>query len=84
MEENFTLPIPYRGRQFTVDFTFRRLGYTYKISTVIQDKEILFEPDEEGSFRATLAFPTQGHQGAPIDRYFIEAIITALTQTFKV
>lgn len=54
MEERFTLPISYKGKEQSVDFTFRKLGYTYKISAWIDGQEVLFEPDEEGSFRATL------------------------------
>lgn len=80
MEESFTLPVLHKGKEILVDFTFRRLGYTYKISTYIGDQELLFEPDEEGSFRATLADP---HGQDSVDRAYIQAMIGKLTEALK-
>lgn len=86
MEETFTLPVSYKGKEYDLAFTFRRLGYTYKISTQLNGQELLFEPDEEGSFRATLANPNAGNpvEGSqPIDKSFVAAIIEVLTVAFK-
>jgi len=57
MEQEFTLPIPYKGRILEQDFVFRKLGYTYKIFTHIDGQVLVFEPDEEGSFRGALYAP---------------------------
>lgn len=57
MEESFTLSIPYRGSLISQDFVFRKLGYTYKIFTQIAAQVVVFEPDEEGSFRGALYEP---------------------------
>lgn len=57
MEETFSLAIPYRGRIINQDFVFRKLGYTYKIFTTIASQAVVFEPDEEGSFRGALYEP---------------------------
>ena len=86
MEEQFSLPVHYRGKEHIINFIFRRLGYTYKIAADIQGQTLVFEPDEEGSFRATQADPF-GDQGptppSPIDREFIQAITQALTVALK-
>ena len=87
MEETFTLPIHYKGRETSFEFTFRKLGYTYKIFATIDGHPMQFEPDEEGSFRATLA-DLQGDRANPTttrnpDRGLIEAIIQRLTLEFK-
>ena len=84
MEETFTLPMQYKGKEVTLEFTFRRLGYTYKISTQIGNQEVLFEPDEEGSFRATLANPHKATSSKDnIDSAFIAVISQALTEALK-
>lgn len=84
MEEVFTLPVTYKGKETALEFTFRRLGYTYKILTRIGEDEVLFEPDEEGSFRATLANPLQHPAGlGSIDRGFVQAISQKLTEVLK-
>lgn len=81
MEEEFKLPLTFKGQEMELDCVFRKLGYTYKISVTVSGKEILFEPDEEGSFRAALANIHEERSG--IDRYLIEAIIKQLTHLFK-
>jgi len=83
MEESFTLPVLHKGEETLVDFTFRRLGYTYKISAYIGGQEIFFEPDEEGSFRATLVDPNGRQEQEKIDRAYIQAMIQKLTEEFK-
>lgn len=81
MEEVFTLPIMYKGQETLVEFSFRKLGYTYKISAMIGDKEVHFEPDEEGSFRATLAEPFAGREA--MDQGYISAVSEKLTNVLK-
>ena len=88
MEEQFSLPVTYRGQEHQIDFTFRRLGYTYKISAEIQGQTVLFEPDEEGSFRATQADPFGDLQVGEspkreLDRAFIQRITEVLTIALK-
>jgi hypothetical protein len=51
MNDEFTLSINYKGGQ--KDYPARLLlqGYAYKICVVVDETEVYFEPDEEGSFR---------------------------------
>lgn len=91
MEESFTLVIPFNGKEINQEFIFRKLGYNYKIFTTIDDVPIVFEPDEEGSFRATVGeFDGQkyGNAGAMssrsrVDLQLLQAINDILTSTFK-
>jgi len=70
-----------------MEFTFRKLGYTYKIFAIVDGHLMQFEPDEEGSFRATLS-DLHGNEVRPVastrpERGLIEAVILKLTQEFK-
>jgi len=51
MTDEFMLSVNYKGEQ--KDYPARLLlqGYTYKICVIVDDMEVYFEPDEEGSFR---------------------------------
>lgn len=52
MTDPFTITINYKGAQR--DFTAQLLlqGYSYKFKVLIDELEVFFEPDDDGSFRA--------------------------------
>lgn len=81
MEEEFFLPIQYKGQALELPCVFRKLGYTYKIAVRVSDKELLFEPDEEGSFRAALANIQDDRSS--IDLNLLSIIIKQLTAFLK-
>jgi hypothetical protein len=55
MPETFTLTVNYKNTDRNYEAELRAYGYNYKIAIMIDDAEILFERDEEGSFRAVLS-----------------------------
>ena len=72
MPDSFTLTIPTKKGDLTLEAELRVFGYTHKISVWVEGIEFLFEPDEERNYRAVLADPQlQSHR---IDRSLIEAI----------
>lgn len=81
MEEAFYLPVHYKGQDLELPCVFRKLGYTYKIAVQVSGKEFLFEPDEEGSFRAALANIQDDRSG--IDLALLRIIIQQLTVYLK-
>lgn len=81
MEEEFFLPIEFKGQTLELPCVFRKLGYTYKIAVRVSDKDLLFEPDEEGRFRAALVNWQDDRSG--IDRQLLEVITEQLTAYLK-
>ncbi|GAA4321815.1 hypothetical protein GCM10023149_21840 [Mucilaginibacter gynuensis] len=55
MSETLYLPISYQGKELELEVRMERWGYTYRIAVLIGDETVLFEPDEEGSYRAMTA-----------------------------
>ena len=54
MTDEFDLIIDYRGEQKHFPANLMLQGYTHKFKVIIDNKEVFFEPDEEGSYRAVL------------------------------
>ena len=52
MTEEFQFDVTIDNGIKVFDAEFRKLGYGYKIAVWINDNEIIYEPDEERSFRA--------------------------------
>lgn len=52
MTETFILPVDYLGTEHEFKARFERYGYTHRIAVLIDDDTFVFEPDEEGCYRA--------------------------------
>jgi len=52
MAEPFTLSVPYGGEERTFTAQLLLQGYTHKFKIIIDKTEVIFEPDEEGEYRA--------------------------------
>lgn len=53
MEEEFEIPVFYNNQQFHFTAKLLQMGsYTHKIQVNVNGTEVLFEPDEERSYRA--------------------------------
>lgn len=52
MTETFILPVDYLGTGHEFKARFERYGYTHRIAVLIDENTYVFEPDEEGSYRA--------------------------------
>ncbi len=53
-DESFELPVIYKGQETIMYGKFERWGYSYRIHIMIDESEIVFEPDEERNFRAII------------------------------
>jgi len=58
MIEEFQIDVTIDGDIKIYGTEFRKLGYGYKIAVWIEDNEIIYEPDEERSFRAVAVDPS--------------------------
>lgn len=81
MAEAFILPLEYQGEERDFDCELRPMGYTFKIAVVVDGSEILFEPDEEGNFRAALPNPEENK--VRWDKDLLRAIAGQLAEVFK-
>ena len=54
MDEQFDLPVQYKGHQLIFKGTLIVHGYTHKFNVDVNDQTILFEPDEEKNYRAVI------------------------------
>jgi hypothetical protein len=74
MTDEFDLIIDYNGEQKDFPATLLLQGYTHKFKVMINDKEIFFERDEEGSYRA-MKMPWQNEKELEkIDKQLLRAI----------
>lgn len=54
MNESVEIPVLYKGQELSFPSRFILTGYTYKIEVDIHGTPVMFEPDEEGRYRALL------------------------------
>lgn len=52
MNEPFDLPVTVNNRDLLFPARLLQLGYTHKFQVNVYGTEVLFEPDEEGRYRA--------------------------------
>jgi hypothetical protein len=74
MNELFLIPLIYQGNEHEYKARFERWGYTHRIAVLIGEMTVVFEPDEEGAYRALNA----GHPGA-IPEDLLQALSRKLT-----
>lgn len=55
MNEPFVLPVSFQGTEYEFKARFERWGYTHRIAVLIDETTFVFEPDEEGGYRALAA-----------------------------
>jgi hypothetical protein len=56
MDDQFELPVEYKGEQLLFKTSLIVTGYIHKFSVDINGKEVIFEPDEERNYRARLDY----------------------------
>ena len=60
MNEPFSIPLNYKGIDRNFEATLQVLGYTHRFRVEVDGVEVIFERDEEGSYRAIVPPETQG------------------------
>ena len=76
MNEPFILALSYQNRELEFPAAFQRYGFTYRIAVVIEEITYLFEPDEEGQYRAL----TEDHPDKKPDTGLLQAVAEKLAQ----
>ena len=73
MDESFDIPVVYKGQKLLFKGELLAYGYSYKIKVEVNGSIILFEPDEERNFRATIN-PENVQDGTKIDIELLKCI----------
>jgi hypothetical protein len=81
VEESFVLSVPYRNTVLEFPAVLRVFARTHKIALMIDELEVLFEPDEERNYRAVLS-PEDAAKGK-INVELLKAIAVTLEEAFK-
>lgn len=77
MAQTFVIPVIFEGEETDFNASFEPYGYTYRIAVDLFGTKILFEPDEEGSYRALIS-PDEIIISNAINRELLSAIIAIL------
>ena len=73
MDESFDIQVVYKGQELLFKGELLAYGYSYKIQVEVNGSIILFEPDEERNFRATIN-PENIQDGTKIDIELLKCI----------
>ncbi|MEJ7912672.1 MAG: hypothetical protein WKF70_05925 [Chitinophagaceae bacterium] len=77
MNDDFQLPITYNGKEELLDARLLQYGYVHKFSIQINGQTVLFEPDEEGRYRAMIDYD-QKDKLLVCEPRLLEAVVQAL------
>ena len=56
MEEEFELPVEYKGEEQMFNTKLIVTGYTHKFNVDVNGQSIVFELDDEGNYRAIIPY----------------------------
>lgn len=79
MNEPFNLPVIYQGTEHEFKARFERWGYTHRIAVLIDETTFIFEPDEEGGYRA-LNHPEQHGTPTLVNSGLLQAVAEKLAK----
>lgn len=60
MEDLFLIPVNYKGVERNFEASLQVLGYTHRFHVAVDGVDVIFERDEEGSYRAVIPPETPG------------------------
>ena len=81
MDEEFELPIEFKGQEHIFKSTLLVYGYTHKFQVNVNGRNILFEPDEEKNYRAVLNYGESDTN--KIDVELIKEIASTIQNIFR-
>ena len=82
MDEPFELPVTYKNEALLFPARLLHIGYTHRFSINVNGREILFEPDEEGNYRALIELGEQDEKER-VNVDLLKAIAVAINHVLK-
>ena len=83
MNDSFEIDVEYKLRSTSFNARLIQFGYTHKILVSVFGREIFFEPDEEGHYRATVEFTESNETTKDIDIQLLKAIAETIESIVK-
>ena len=81
MSKSFDLPVWYHGRELFFPAELMQIGYTHKIKVLINETDVLFEPDEERNYRAVIQ-SADNAKSSSLKPDLLQAIVETLHDLF--
>lgn len=75
MFDAFDLPVEYKNETLMLPAQLVQSGYTHAFKVEVNGQEVLFEPDEEGSYRAVVK-PEEMNESLKVD--LLRAVAVAI------
>ncbi len=75
MDETIMLPVAYQGEVHEFPLTIVPLGYTYQLHILVEGRNLIFEKDDQGEYRA---IDTEQRQAA-----FSKGLVAAIVNTLQ-
>lgn len=75
--DELTLPLIFDGKEMELPLQMYAYGYTFRVKVLFGETEVIFEPDEEGSYRA-LVDPGQIDENKMLNPRLLQATAEAL------
>jgi hypothetical protein len=82
MQENFDLPVNYKGQELFFSARLQQSRYSYRFAVEVYGHEFFYERDDEGNYRALLD-PEQMEGNKKIDVELLQAIAEAIEAILK-
>ena len=82
MDDQFELPVDYKGEQLMLKASLLVTGFTHKFTVEVSGQEVIFEPDEERNYRAVLNYEDIAKK-KDVDVELLKSIAAAIEQLVK-
>lgn len=78
--EKFELPLWFNGQEMLLPAEFQPWGYSHRITVMIGDLAVVFEPDEERNYRALIVDAGNGMPAVKTE--MLQCVSETLTELF--
>lgn len=82
MEDEFELPVQYKGNQLMFKASLLITGYTHKFKVEVGEQVVIFEPDEQREYRAVIPYEEIANQ-KNVDVELLKRIAEVIEHLFK-
>ena len=79
-ENNFEIPVVYKGQEMRFNAQLLDFGYIRKIKIEVNEQEVFLEKDDEGNYRAILG---DIQNESKIDKALVKEIVNSLELILK-
>ena len=82
MDQQFELPVEYKGNELMFKASLLVTGYTHKFKVEVREQVIIFEPDEQREYRAVIPYEEIANNHK-VDVQLLKTIAAAIENLIK-